>query len=68
LRLDNKKAGKYVVQITNQLGQLIKNEMLQAQNKNGMYRLNIGNASKGSYQAIITDEDGNKQTIGFVVN
>jgi hypothetical protein len=68
LRLDNNKAGKYVVQITNQLGQLIRKETLQVQSKNSLYSINIGNASKGSYQATIIDEDGNKNTIGFVVN
>jgi hypothetical protein len=68
LRLDNKKTGKCVVQVTNQLGQLIKTETLQVQSKNSLYSINIGNASKGSYQVTIIDEDGNKNTIGFAVN
>jgi hypothetical protein len=42
--------------------------MIQAQNKSMQYSINIGSASKGTYQAIVIDEDGNKQTIGFVVN
>lgn len=68
LHIGNQKTGAYQLQITNQLGQPIKTETIQLQNKSMQYSINIGSANKGTYQAIIIDEDGNKKTIGFVVN
>jgi hypothetical protein len=67
LQLDKVKAGYYTIQITNQLGQLIKTEQVQVQAKNVRYTIDIATTVRGTYQAILIDEQGNKTTVGFVV-
>jgi hypothetical protein len=68
LQLQNQKEGIYQVQITNQLGQVIKTQTIKVQNKKSLYTINLGTTGKGTYQASIVDEAGNKKVIGFVVN
>jgi hypothetical protein len=68
LQLQNQKEGIYQVQIANQLGQVIKTQTIKVQNKKSLYTINLGTTSKGTYQASIVDEAGNKKVIGFVVN
>jgi hypothetical protein len=67
LHLNNQVKGNYAVQITNAAGQVIKTENVQVENNNNLYTIQIANAAAGTYQATITDEAGNKTTIGFIV-
>jgi hypothetical protein len=40
---------------------------VQVENNNNLHTIQIANAAAGTYQATITDEAGNKTTIGFIV-
>jgi hypothetical protein len=68
LHLKNQQQGIYQLQVSNQLGQVIKTETLQVNTSNVLHSINIANAKAGSYQVFIIDKEGNKTTIGFVVN
>jgi methionine-rich copper-binding protein CopC len=67
LHLDNQLKGNYSVQITNSAGQQVKAANVQVENGNTLRTIQIGNAATGTYQATITNEDGNKTTIIFFV-
>jgi hypothetical protein len=68
LRLQNQPTGTYQLQVSNQLGQVIKAESIQVRTSNVSHTINIGNAVAGSYQVFIVDKAGNKTTVGFMVN
>ncbi len=68
LRLQNQPTGTYQLQVSNQLGQVIKTESIQVNTSNVLHSINIANAKAGSYQVFIIDKAGNKTTVGFMVN
>jgi hypothetical protein len=67
LHFKNEQTGVYDVVIQNQQGQVVKTITLQVQSKNMQHSLQLGAVVSGSYQAIITNKNGYKKTISFVV-
>jgi hypothetical protein len=66
--LQNQQAGTYQMQVSNQLGQVIKKETIQVKTNNVLHSIHITNAKAGSYQVVVIDKTGHKTTVGFMVN
>jgi Secretion system C-terminal sorting domain len=67
LYLHNQVKGVYQVQVSNQLGQIIRTETVQVQNNSVVKTITIGNISKGAYQATVLCVDGNKIVVPFII-
>jgi hypothetical protein len=67
LHLDNQAKGTYQVQVSNQLGQIIKTATVQVQNNSLVKTIPIGSQAVGTYQTLIVGEDGKKTIVPFMV-
>jgi hypothetical protein len=67
LHLYNQVKGVYQVQVSNQLGQIIKTATVQVQNNAVVKTIQIGTQATGSYQAVIVGADGKIVIVPFVV-
>jgi hypothetical protein len=67
LHLDNQLKGLYKVQISNQVGQVVRTENIQVQSNNELRIIHVGAPVTGRYQAVIIDANGNKTVVPFVI-
>ncbi len=68
IHFDYQPKGKYVLSIFNALGQQINVETVDIQTNSVQKSISLKNVAKGTYQLLITDEQGNKSTLSFLVN
>ena len=67
VHLNNQPAGKYIIQLINNVGQIIQTETVQMQGNNMLRIINIGSEKTGNYQVRITNEAGNKTILPIMV-
>jgi hypothetical protein len=68
LRLENQDAGKYEIQVSNTVGQVLYKQILNVQTNNVLSTIKLNNAAKGTYILSIKDMEGDKVQLKFVVD